>query len=107
MTQRFKGGEVQVLATLQSIRAIARSAKRIEEISDAMNNLAFQANAMAMDTLMIAQEANALTRLEGSVNASKDDLYEQFALLMEEVSELHLLMNNKSVLHCTTSKDLN
>lgn len=95
MALKLLKSETQVLGTLQEMTAIARSAKRIEEISDSMSNLAIQANLTAMEALALSQDLAVLARLQGSVAASKQDLAEQFNLLLEEISELHQMMCGK------------
>lgn len=107
MRAKVRKEDNQLMVILKEISDIAKGAKRIEEISESMSNIAFQTAFMTLDVIISEQEPSATGRLSGSVNEARQDLYDQFNLLLEEVAEIHHSITNKKKVLEICEKELN
>lgn len=106
MSSRVRLEENQVLALLEEMSQVARFAKRISEITEAMDNIAFQTTLQTLDATVVRHGNRDISRMGGTVKDASDDMYSQFNLLLEEVSELNRYIKGKRELQLN-GKDFN
>lgn len=110
MRLRSEQGEQEILELLKVMSRMAKSAKRIEEITEVMDNISFQAALLTLDANILAAESgkswDGLSSVKNSVRDSAEEMYFQFNLLLDEVSDMKRLMGDKGQ-RFAKSKDLN
>lgn len=81
--------ESQVLELLEDMSRMAKSAKKIEELAYAMDNIATQTTLLVLDTSVIQQRpVTALRNVGSAVEDASEEMLSQFQLLQDEVAEL-------------------
>ena len=110
MRLRSEQGEQEILELLKVMSRMAKSAKRIEEITEVMDNISFQAALLTLDANILAAESgkswDGLSSVKSSVRDSSEEMYFQFNLLLDEVSDMKRLVGDKGQ-RFAKSKDLN
>lgn len=109
MRLKVEHQENEILDLLKAMSRVAKSAKKIEEITEVIDNISFQTTVLTLDaTILSAQSGRSwdgLSSVKESVRDSAEEMYFQFNLLLEEVSELNRIVSDKTFL--TKRKDLN
>ncbi|WPU65078.1 methyl-accepting chemotaxis protein [Peredibacter starrii] len=110
MRLRSEQGEQEILELLKVMSRMAKSAKRIEEITEVMDNISFQAALLTLDANILHAESgkswDGLSSVKNSVRDSAEEMYFQFNLLLDEVSDMKRLVGDKGQRFAKT-KDLN
>lgn len=100
--QQEQENEVEILDLLKAMSRVAKSAKKIEEITEVMDNISFQTTVLTLDAAILSAQSgrswDGLSSVKTSVKDSAEEMYFQFNLLLEEVSELNRFVNDKSSL---------
>ena len=104
MGMKAQRGEREILSMLEEMSTVAKSAKRISEITEAMGNTAFQTTLLTLDAAVLG--TRDLNRVGRTVKDASDDMHSQFDLLLEEVSELQRMIKAKRDAYLAES-DLN
>ena len=110
MRLRSEQGNQEILELLKVMSRMAKSAKKIEEITEVMDNISFQTTVLTLDANILSVESgrswDGLSSVKNSVRDSAEEMYFQFNLLLEEVSDMKRFVGEKALL-ATKNKDLN
>lgn len=88
MSIRALQEDTQVIELLEDMSRMAKSAKKIEELADAMDNIASQTTLLALDASVINQRSHGLKQISNTVTDASHEMLSQFDLLRAEVVEL-------------------
>ena len=100
MRLRVEHQERDILDLLKAMSKVAKSAKKIEEITEVIDNISFQTTVLTLDAAILSAQTgkswDGLGSVKESVQDSAEEMYYQFNLLLEEVSELNRIVTEKN-----------
>lgn len=107
MQIKVRMDEGHILELMGQMSEIAKAAKRIEEIAESMENIASQTTLLALETAVLqkspVRSGAVLAGIGNTVKDATDEMYHQFNLLLDEVSELERYLKDKKELQLKVS----